>query len=41
MANNDPILEEHRKTWHGFVWLIGGSAAGTILTLALIAIFLA
>ncbi len=37
---NDKILEEHRKTWHGFVWLIGGSAAASMLTLALMAIFL-
>ena len=37
---NDKILEEHRKTWTGFVWLIGCSAAAVMLTLALMAIFL-
>ena len=40
MASNDQILEEHRKSWHGFVWLMAGSAAATVLTLALMAIFL-
>lgn len=37
---DDKILEEHRKSWHGFVWLMTGSAAATVLTLALMAIFL-
>jgi Bacterial aa3 type cytochrome c oxidase subunit IV len=37
---DDKILEEHRKTWNGFVWLIGCSAAATALILALMAIFL-
>jgi len=23
MANHNQLIEEHRKTWHGFVWLIG------------------
>ncbi|MHA1599294.1 MAG: aa3-type cytochrome c oxidase subunit IV [Alphaproteobacteria bacterium] len=37
---DDKILEEHRKTWNGFVWLIGCSTAACVLTLALMALFL-
>jgi len=37
---DDKMLDDHRKTWHGFVWLIGGSAAASVLILALMAIFL-
>jgi hypothetical protein len=37
---NDQILDEHRKAWHGFVWLIGLSAGGALLILALMGIFL-
>ena len=40
MANNDQILDAHRKTWNGFVWLIGLSAGGTLLILALMGFFL-
>ena len=40
MANHNQLIEEHRKTWHGFVWLIGLSAGGTLLILALMGIFL-
>ena len=39
MANNK-MLEEHRQTWHGFVWLMGGSAVATVVILALMGIFL-
>lgn len=39
MADHN-ILEEHRKTWRGFVWLMGSSAAVSLLTLALMAFFL-
>jgi len=37
---DDKILEEHRKTWHGFVRLLGFSTAATALVLALMALFL-
>jgi len=37
---DDKILEEHRKTWRGFVWLMTVSTVATVLTLALMAIFL-
>lgn len=37
---NDQLLEEHRRTWKGFVRLITYSAAATVITLALMAIFL-
>ncbi len=37
---DDKIIEEHRKTWNGFVWLMGVSTAATALTLALMAFFL-
>ena len=37
---DDKNLEEHRKTWNGFVWLIGGSTAVSVLTLAMMALFL-
>jgi len=37
---NDQLLEEHRRTWKGFVRLITYSAAATVITRALMAIFL-
>jgi len=37
---DDKILEEHRKSWHGFVWLMACSSAATVVVLALMAIFL-
>ncbi len=37
---DDKILEEHRKTWTGFVWLMSVSTAATVLVLALMALFL-
>ena len=37
---DDKLLEEHRNTWKGFVWLMGGSTAATLLVLALMALFL-
>lgn len=39
MAEDD-MLQEHRRTWHGFVRLIGYSVVATVLVLALMAIFL-
>lgn len=39
MAEDD-MLQEHRRTWHGFVRLIGFSVAASVLALTLMAIFL-
>ena len=38
--SHDDLIEDRRKTWHGFVILIGCSAAAIFLTLALMAVFL-
>lgn len=39
MAENE-ILEQHRRTWRGFVRLIGFSTAAAAVSLILMAIFL-
>ncbi len=38
--SHDDLIEERRRTWHGFVIFMGCSAAGVFLTLALMAVFL-
>ena len=39
MAENE-MLEQHRRTWHGFCQLMGYSTAAIVVTLVLMAIFL-
>ncbi|MFQ5772944.1 MAG: aa3-type cytochrome c oxidase subunit IV [Kiloniellaceae bacterium] len=39
MAENE-MLEEHQRTWHGFVKLLVYSVAAVVLTLILMAAFL-
>jgi hypothetical protein len=36
----DELLEEHRRTWHGFCQLMTYSTAGVVITLSLMALFL-
>ena len=38
--SNDHMLQEHLKSWHGFVRLITVSTAAVALILVLMAIFL-
>lgn len=37
---DDQLLEEHRRTWHGFIRLMVWSVIGTVAILALMALFL-
>jgi hypothetical protein len=36
----DELLEEHRRTWHGFCKLLTYSTAGVVVILILMALFL-
>ena len=40
MAERDEMLEEHQRTWHGFVKLIAATSSVIILILILMGIFL-
>lgn len=37
---DDQLLEEHRRTWHGFIKLMVWSTVGTVIILVLMALFL-